>query len=74
MKKIIKPNKPILTPDFYLCIELKESQVDVSQIKEKALQEGYREQTYRHITIVSRKNVGKVLEKFNDKEKEKLLH
>jgi len=50
---MIKPNKPILDSDLHACIELTANQVNVSDIKERALAEGYREQTSRHVTILS---------------------
>ncbi|MFA4995555.1 MAG: hypothetical protein WC536_00165 [Patescibacteria group bacterium] len=59
---LIKPNKPVLNSDLHSCIELTANQVNVSDIKERALAEGYREQTSRHITILSGSKVREIIE------------
>jgi len=48
----IVPSKPKIFPDNYVAIELSKSDVDISQIYDKAVSGGFREQTNLHITIV----------------------
>jgi len=60
MSRAIKPDEPILHSDLHACIKLTVNQVDVSDIKERALAEGYREQTSRHITILSSSQIKEI--------------
>lgn len=73
MAKTIHPNSPHFTDDYYLGIELTKAQVDVSEIGDIAKTKGFREQTFRHITILSEKTFVPLFEKFNDSEKKKVL-
>ena len=59
---MIKPNKPILDSDLEARIDLTANQVDISDIKKRALVEGYREQKSRHITILSSSKVREIIE------------
>jgi hypothetical protein len=56
-------------------IWLEEYEVDYTRIKSKALAEGFREQTKRHITIIGgmvEKLIDEILIKYNEKEKENI--
>jgi ribosomal protein S30 len=50
---IIKPRKPILARDFFCGIKLNKNQVDSGNLKSAVEKNGFREQTQRHITIIS---------------------
>ncbi len=52
MTKTIRPkNKPVMVEDE-AALYLDADEVDISDIKERAVSEGYREQTERHVTII----------------------
>lgn len=73
MNKMIHPKPPTFTNDWYLGIELTQAEVDVSEIEDIAKTKGFREQTHRHITILSEKTFVPLYEKFNDSEKRRVL-
>jgi len=52
-KTCIEPKKPILYKDFHISIKLTKNQVDLVDIAIIARRQGFREQTDRHITILS---------------------
>jgi hypothetical protein len=52
MDWITPRNKPIVYEDQESALFLEKSEVDISDIEAKARNEGYREQTERHITII----------------------
>lgn len=72
-KTVIKPKKPILLhKPFEYTIELNKNQVDYSDLKNKKEIKNFREQTYRHITIINdtiSKKIEQALNKFSPSEK-----
>jgi len=59
-KNIITPKKPTLAKDFYCSIKLNKNQVDYGNLKLVAEKKKFREQTKRHITILSGSSLEKV--------------
>ncbi len=74
-KIAIKPDKPIsIKGSLGFMIPLKKNQVDYGNLEAKKELKGFREQTYRHITIVGDKTlllIEKALNKFSVLERKK---
>ena len=73
---MIKPFKPLLSADCFSSIPLKKEEVDISDIETKAISDGFKLQTNRHITIIGRQCqqfIMNKLENLNAREKEKLI-
>jgi hypothetical protein len=51
--EMIIPERPVLKPNFEVYIPLRREQADISLIAKQAKEEGYREQTSPHVTIIS---------------------
>lgn len=66
--KTVKPSDPVFNKDYNLGIELTKDQVDISEIEEEARKEGFREQTFRHITLLSEKTFVPLYSKFSETE------
>ena len=65
-KILIKPEKPTHSKDLFdYRIELKINQVDYGDLKSRKELRDFREQTYRHITIVGDKASKKIKEILN---------
>ncbi len=71
-QKLIKPSKPILKNNYFCYIRLKKDEVDISSVKEIAKAKGFREQTFRHITILSSGNFVAIQTSLSKGERQKI--